>query len=294
MNAFILDDKENLSEAVKLFINSIDKLDSSLKLNTVALEAVLKNLDKPSNSESKKETEKKELAKFIGPLTEEETILSELTAKKEARKSEENLQKLESDNKDYIIKNPNKINDSLKGAGYKLEREFGTVFTNITTLTTAAAILMRDSMSTFFFDAMTGKVKSFEEYFQNFVNGIKKAVSQLLSNLIMKGVTDLIMPKASGGRVAAGTPFIAGESGPELISVDGAGATVISANTTSSMLAGANSLAVEVNVINQSGTQMQASQGETRFDGQKYVIDVFLDAWARDVSGLRTAVAGRG
>ena len=42
-----------------------------------------------------------------------------------------------------------------------------------------------------------------------------------------------------------------------------------------------------------SGTQMQASQGESRFDGQKYVVDVFLDAWARDVSGLRTAVGGR-
>ena len=231
-----------------------------------------------------------------------------------------------SDKKSDMNKSPVDMRQALKGAGQKVEDDFGNTFKNIQNLIVNSAVVMRDNMNNFFFDAMTGKLKTAEEYFRSFLTAIQKAIAQFLANEITNKLlktlfggmfdgdnnksdlgskykfdpTDFTVDKyikrerqAKGGRMALNTPFVAGENGPELISIDGAGATVISANTTQSMLSNQSNLAVEVNVINQSGTQMQASQGESRFDGQKYVVDVFLDAWARDVSGLRTAVAGR-
>lgn len=239
---------------------------------------------------------------------------------------------LSKEEKESIIKDPKDYKDAAASGLYKFESEFGNSFKNLQTLVYSSAVAMRENMNNFFFDAMTGKLKTAEEYFKSFLTSIQKAIAQFLANEItnkliktlfgglFEGNNDnkdngtglnykfdpldfsnfekyqkYFIPKnnAIGGRMALNTPFIAGENGPELINIDGAGATVVSNNTTQSMLAGQNNLAVEVNVINQSGTQMQASQGESRFDGQKYVVDVFLDAWARDVSGLRTAVGGR-
>lgn len=48
---------------------------------------------------------------------------------------------------------------------------------------------------------------------------------------------------------------------------------------------------ITLNVINQSGTQMEAETGSPRFDGESYVIDVVLNALSRP-GRLRTAVKG--
>ena len=48
---------------------------------------------------------------------------------------------------------------------------------------------------------------------------------------------------------------------------------------------------VTVNVHNNTGTPTQARQQTTR-NGQEVVVDLFLDAFARDVNGLRTVLKG--
>jgi hypothetical protein len=49
---------------------------------------------------------------------------------------------------------------------------------------------------------------------------------------------------------------------------------------------------VVVNIHNESGQQMQTSKQESNFDGQDYVINVWLDAFTRNKGGLRDAVGG--
>ena len=47
---------------------------------------------------------------------------------------------------------------------------------------------MTDAFEEFFFDAMTGKMKSFSDYWESFVNSLKKASSQFLSQQAMKWI----------------------------------------------------------------------------------------------------------
>ncbi len=98
--------------------------------------------------------------------------------------------------------------------------------------------------------------------------------------------------RANGGPVTGGSPYIVGEQGPELFVPSTSGIIV-----PNHQLGGSNSQGsappVTVNVINNSGQQVNARQ-ESRFDGQSYVIDVWLDAMNRNVGGLRDIVmAGR-
>lgn len=174
--------------------------------------------------------------------------------------------------------------------------EFNNFGKDVQNIAIATATGMRDAFGDFFFDAMTGQIKSLGEYFTKFFQGIAKTISQLLANALTKKLLGSLFPNlklfASGGRTLTDT-FIAGENGPELVKVNGGGATVTSAHNTASMLKENNSVSVEVNVINQSGQQLSAQQGNTTFDGQKYVVDVWLDAYSRNVNGMRSAIQGR-
>ena len=88
--------------------------------------------------------------------------------------------------------------------------------------------------------------------------------------------------------------YVVGEQGPELF-VPGVGGTIIPNH---SLNGKAESTAVAVppvtvNVINNSGQPVSTRQ-ESNFDGQRYVVDVWLNALARNVGGLRDVVtAGR-
>ena len=95
---------------------------------------------------------------------------------------------------------------------------------------------------------------------------------------------------ASGGRVRRGMTFIAGERGPELISLDGAGASITSSGTTASKRAGDSGCPVTVNVINNTGAQAEVSQ-DVRFDGDNYIITVVMDAVSRNKNGMRSMIA---
>jgi lambda family phage tail tape measure protein len=49
---------------------------------------------------------------------------------------------------------------------------------------------------------------------------------------------------------------------------------------------------IKVELVNQSGTQMQSTKSETKFNGQEYVVTVWLDALNRNYNGLRDALGG--
>jgi len=159
-----------------------------------------------------------------------------------------------------------------------------------------AASSMNSSFKNFFFDAMTGQLESLGKYFQSFLESVADAISQVLANQATSALISAIFPKlktnAVGGRRSTGESFIAGEKGPEFISLDGAGASITSSQATTSQL-GSNSAKVTVNVINQTGQQVTATQSTPTLDDLgNIVLDVFLNAVSTNKRGVRDVVSG--
>lgn len=95
--------------------------------------------------------------------------------------------------------------------------------------------------------------------------------------------------KASGGHVSGSTPYLVGEMGPELF-IPNASGYIKTNNQTKDMLSdGAPSL--QVNVINQTNSEVQSEQAGAQFDGENYVIDVVLKN-ARNSQNFRDALKG--
>jgi tape measure domain-containing protein len=82
---------------------------------------------------------------------------------------------------------------------------------------------------------------------------------------------------AEGGIVTKPTLALIGEAGPEAVVPLGKNAP------------GGN---VQINVINKSGVPVNAN-AKTRFDGTRTVVDLFIDGYERNVSGIRDLVGGR-
>lgn len=140
-----------------------------------------------------------------------------------------------------------------------------------------------------FQDVLNGKMKSFGDYLKSLANNI---VQSFANNMLSKLVNNLtgIFFKAEGGPVTGGGTYIVGERGPEVF-VPNTSGTIIPHHQLGSGKQAAPQ--VTVNVINNSGQQVTAKQ-ESHFDGQRYVVDVWLDALARNVGGVRDVVyAGR-
>lgn len=155
-----------------------------------------------------------------------------------------------------------------------------------------AAGAMTDSFSSLFIDAMQGKLKSLGDYITSFLQGVQKAIAQVFAQQAATSLIKFILPgfHAAGGRAQTGDTFVAGENGPELIKLDGSGAQITSTHTTQSKL-GSGGVNMQVNVINQSGTPVDAKQGNMQFDGEKYILTVFLNAVQNNTMGVRSTLA---
>lgn len=53
-----------------------------------------------------------------------------------------------------------------------------------------------------------------------------------------------------------------------------------------------NSTPVTVNVVNRTGTQAAVTQNSS-FDGQRYIVDVFMDAYSKNMNGVRTMMGAK-
>jgi hypothetical protein len=144
---------------------------------------------------------------------------------------------------------------------------------------------MQSTMSSFFFDAINGQLKSLSDYANSFLNSISQAISDKMMDMF----TDFIMKglgfAAEGGPVTGGSTYIVGEQGPEIF-VPSSGGTIIPNHQLNSI--GAASREVMVNVINKTGRPVDAKQ-ISRFDGQKYIVDVQLDPLNRNTGGMGSA-----
>ena len=94
---------------------------------------------------------------------------------------------------------------------------------------------------------------------------------------------------AAGGKTNPGLMSV-GENGPELLQSSGSHRIYTASETRRLMGGGATSNNVVVNIVNQSGQELESKQQNSRFDGENYVIDVVVRAMESNKGGMRDAI----
>lgn len=181
---------------------------------------------------------------------------------------------------------------------------------------------MERAFSDFFFDLFTGKLKTAEEYIKSFANSVLKTISDMIAALIVKYIAlyvvqvitglvaqgkydttinntqrrhsgGLVMHEGGyvprfhfGGMASDERPAIL-QTGEYVVSRKGVAALdkINSGNTAQPQVN------LAINVENKSSQPVNAKQGDTKFDGKQYVVNVILE----DINGygpLRHAIAG--
>lgn len=93
---------------------------------------------------------------------------------------------------------------------------------------------------------------------------------------------------AAGGKTNPGLMLV-GENGPELLQSSGSH-RIYTASETRRLMGGTTSNNVVVNIVNQSGQELESKQQNSRFDGENYVIDVVVRAMESNKGGVRDAI----
>lgn len=94
---------------------------------------------------------------------------------------------------------------------------------------------------------------------------------------------------AAGGKTNPGLMLV-GENGPELLQSSGSHRIYTASETRRLMGGGAASNNVVVNIVNQSGQELESKQQNSRFDGENYIIDVMVRAANTNKGGVRDAI----
>lgn len=186
------------------------------------------------------------------------------------------------------IINQKKFNESTKETidwGGKLSSSFSGL----------ANTLFNDSANFF---------SSFADMFSDFIQDICKQLLELyVKGMMVKGLglfggggSSIIsgadfglgpIPAFAGGGIASGWAKV-GENGPELIHV-GSPSRVLSAGETALTGKPGN---IKIELINKSGQQLQAEQGGQTFDGENYILQVVLNAYATNKAHMRDVMRG--
>lgn len=93
---------------------------------------------------------------------------------------------------------------------------------------------------------------------------------------------------AAGGKTNPGLMLV-GENGPELLQ-SSESHRIYTASETRRLMGGTTSNNVVVNIVNQSGQELESKQQNSRFDGENYVIDVVVRAMESNKGGMRDAI----
>ena len=173
----------------------------------------------------------------------------------------------------------------------------------LTNLSQRTAEAMEQTFSDFYFDMMRGEFKDLGDYATGVLRSIQRATADLIGQMakealfgggsskapgaiseigkwvgsMFKGGKDPyawggeMQGFASGGSFGSGEMIRVGESGPEVIYTGNKSGQVIPTNV------GSNEVSIQVNIINESGEQLTADQGEVQFDGQKYITEIHID-----------------
>jgi len=238
---------------------------------------------------------------------------AEMLSRRESLTQQLNDEKLNAEERIKILRELADIKDAIPsttaGGGFfkgleETSKSFGTWAENMEEVGRRTAMSMQSAFEDFFFDAMTGELKSLGDYINSFLKGVARAISNALANAFTQkiisgmlgggssndsggGLFSLIsgLFKAEGGPVYSNTPYIVGERGPELF-VPSANGSIVPNHAL-----GGGSSPVVINVVNNTGVKAEVRQ-ESKFDGQRYIVSVFMDAYTKNIGGLRTAMAG--
>lgn len=93
---------------------------------------------------------------------------------------------------------------------------------------------------------------------------------------------------AAGGKTNPGLMLV-GENGPELLQSSGSH-RIYTTSETRRLMGGTTSNNVVVNIVNQSGQELESKQQNSRFDGENYIIDVLVRAANTNKGGVRDAI----
>jgi hypothetical protein len=108
------------------------------------------------------------------------------------------LNKIEDINSEARFVNSGRLKDAIESADFqeeqikniaRIQQEWEDSNERIIELTQHTAEAVQDAWADLFFDAMTGKLKSLEDYFNAFYQGIARMASQYLSQTLMQQVT---------------------------------------------------------------------------------------------------------
>lgn len=94
---------------------------------------------------------------------------------------------------------------------------------------------------------------------------------------------------AAGGKTNPGLMLV-GENGPELLQSSGSHRIYTASETRRLVGGGGVSNNVVVNIVNQSGQELESKQQNSRFDGENYIIDVLVRAANTNKGGVRDAI----
>lgn len=220
------------------------------------------------------------------------------------------LEKQLADAKKKALALPQNEHEAFYSGMKQQTKTWNTYFQDIQNIGATAAQSLNSAFNDFFFDAITGQMKSLGDYLKSFWQGVARAISQMFANMfankiisslfgnflggggslpggISFGVTNGLKFKATGGPVNYGQPYIVGERGPELFVPQSAGSIV----PNRAISTGNTGVNVVVNVQNNTGVQAAVSQ-ETKFDGESYIVNVVMKAIATNKNGLRTVLQG--
>ncbi len=208
------------------------------------------------------------------------------------------------------------MTEGLKYGLQKYLHDAKTVFEHGVTIAQQSAQAMQDGFSSFFFDVMDRKLKSLSDYVNSFLNSVKKAISDVMGQMAVRGLLSLIPSFAPGPKQTPSPSFnapvsyahkggyivprfhIGGLAHDEVPAILQRGEYVVSRKGVDALdkinrgdvsNPGVN---VSINVNNQTGKPVDMKSSGVKFDGEKYVIDVIL----KDLESngpLRYALANR-
>ncbi len=124
---------------------------------------------------------------------------------------------------------------------------------------------------------------------------VYKPLQSFFTSMLVGGGIPNSVPDFAGVGFAAVGGYrqgwtVVGENGPELVNFSDPG-RVYTADQTQKMLGGSQT-PVTVNVINQSGQQVQVAKKETKFNGVETVVNLWLEGYAQNYGGMQTILGG--
>jgi hypothetical protein len=209
------------------------------------------------------------------------------------------------------------FNAGLNEGFNKYMSEVTSTFQKGIKLAQDTAQAMEQAFSDFFFDAMTGKLKSLGDYIKSFLLSVARAIANIMAQQAAAGILSGLgfgSPAPAGG--VAVSPYgpapqlhsggyiprfhIGGLSSDERAAILQTGEYVVSRKGVAALdrinsgdAGNGGGVNVVVNVENNSSQPVDAKSSGTKFDGQKYIVGVVLTDIEQG-GPIRHAISGLG